>query len=117
LHNYFNIDRALWLLAFPNVLVSLDSPLNAPRNFYLYKDTNNKFNILPWDLNMTFATYGLLDGTWDHTVEDYQGLDPLFNHDSEDYPLLSKMFTNAFYRRQYIAHMKTILKEKVLLII
>jgi hypothetical protein len=110
----FNVDRALWLLAFHNLLVSLDSPVAAPRNFYLYKDINGIFQIIPWDLNMAFGTYSLIDGSWDRTLEELQQLDPLYHIDSDDFHLIRQMLQNERYQKKYLAHMRTILDEKFL---
>jgi hypothetical protein len=109
-----NVDRALWFLAFHNLLVSLDSPVAAPRNFYIYKDINGIFQIIPWDLNMAFGTYSLIDGSWDHTAEEIQQLDPLYHNDSDDYHLVRQLLQNERYAKMYLAHMKTILNEKFL---
>jgi hypothetical protein len=109
-----NVDRALWFLAFHNLLVSLDSPVAAPRNFYIYKDRNGIFQIIPWDLNMAFGTYSLVDGRWDHTAEELQELDPLYHQDSEEYHLVRQLLQNNRYQKMYLAHMRTILDEKFL---
>jgi len=110
----FNVDRALWLLAFHNLLVSLDSPVASPRNFYLYKDMNGIFQIIPWDLNMAFGTYSLIDGIWVNSVEKLQQLDPIYHKDSEDFHLIRQLLQNDRYQKMYLAHMRTILDEKFL---
>ncbi len=109
-----NVDRALWFLAFHNLLVSLDSPVAAPRNFYIYKDINGIFQIIPWDLNMAFGTYRLIDGTWNNELEDLQQLDPLYHKDSDDYHLVRQLLQIDRYQKMYLAHLRTILDEKIL---
>jgi spore coat protein CotH len=39
-----NVDRHLWFLAFSNLLVNLDGPVNNPQNYYLYQDDAGRFN-------------------------------------------------------------------------
>ena len=63
LENVMDIDRTLWMMAFENLTVSLDGPINSiPHNFYLFKDNNGRFSPLLWDMNMAFGTFtnGLL---------------------------------------------------------
>ncbi|MBN1199099.1 MAG: CotH kinase family protein, partial [Bacteroidales bacterium] len=43
-----NIDNHLWFLAFSNLLVNLDGPINNPQNYYIYQDDNRRFNPIPW---------------------------------------------------------------------
>lgn len=54
-----NLDRHIWSLAFSNAFVSLDSPINIPHNYYLYRDINGRFNHLLWDENLCFGTFNL----------------------------------------------------------
>ena len=114
LETVFNVDLALWFLAFHNLLVSLDSPIASSRNFYLYKNINGIFQIIPWDLNMAFGTYTLINYTWKNTLEDILRLDPLYHNDSEKYNLVRQLLQNDQYQKIYLAHMRTILDEKFL---
>ena len=42
-----DIDRALWMMAFQNLTVCLDGPINSiPHNFYLFKDNNGRFSFI-----------------------------------------------------------------------
>ena len=105
-----NVDRVLWMMAFHNLLVSLDSPIAAPRNFYLYLDDTRHFNHIIWDLNMTFGTYTMGLGFW-VTIEDLQELDPFHNAANPEFPIVNKLLQVPEYKRIYIAHMKTIMAE------
>jgi CotH kinase protein/Lamin Tail Domain/FlgD Ig-like domain len=109
-----DVDRALWQLAFHNVLLSLDSPINAPHNFYLYRTDNWQFNYIFWDLNMTFGTFnrtGLGPGSENLTIAELQVLSPLYNIDNPGFPILNKLLANQEYLRRYLSHMKTIIEE------
>lgn len=116
LNNYFpeiekvlDVDRALWMLAFNNVLVNLDSYSGAFRqNYYLYYDLNNRFVPTVWDLNMSFG--GFPGGTGSGTTTP-STLDPMSNSTSANHPLIVKMMANPLYKRMYMAHVRTIVKE------
>ena len=58
IENVMDIDRALWMMAFENITVCLDGPINSiPHNFYLFKDNNGRFSPILWDMNMAFGTF------------------------------------------------------------
>ena len=40
LDQVLNVDRHLWFIAFSNLLVNLDGPINNPQNYYLFRDDN-----------------------------------------------------------------------------
>ena len=104
-----DVDRALWMLAFNNVLVNLDSYSGAFRqNYYLYYDLNNRFVPTVWDLNMSFG--GFPGGTGSGTITP-STLDPMSNSTSVNHPLIVKMLANPLYKRMYMAHVRTIVKD------
>ncbi len=111
-----DIDRAIWMLAFNNILVNLDSYTGAfAQNYYLYKDNTNHFNPIVWDLNMAFAGFPFAgspnNGMGSLSITNLQQF-PLLYHDShEDWPLIKAIMANARYKKMYIAHAKTIVKE------
>ena len=58
LENVMDIDRSLWMMAFENLTVCLDGPINTiPHNFYLFQDNNGRFSPILWDMNMAFGTF------------------------------------------------------------
>ena len=104
-----DVDRALWMLAFNNVLVNLDSYSGAFRqNYYLTWDLNDRFVPTVWDLNMSFAGFpgGTGSGSFTATT-----LDPLSNSTSTNHPLILKLMSNPMYKRMYLAHIRTIVQE------
>jgi spore coat protein CotH len=107
LENILDIDRAIWMLAFNNVLVNLDSYSGQfKQNYYLYKDLNGRWVPTVWDLNMSFGGFpgnGL-------SVSGMQNLNPVFSNDAA-HPLIQKLMANARYRKMYIAHLRTITDE------
>jgi hypothetical protein len=101
LSNVMNVDQNLWMCAFDNLLINLDSPINIFHNFYLFGDADNRINPILWDLNMSFGGFG--NGT--------SSYNPLQNSTSTTFPLLSKVLSDARYKKMYIAHMRTMITE------
>lgn len=104
-----DIDRAIWMIAYNNVLVNLDSYNGAFRqNYYLTWDINDRFAPTVWDLNMSFAGFpgGTGSGTYTAT-----SLDPMSNSTSNNHPLIKMILANPLYKRMYMAHVRTIVKE------
>ena len=109
IESVLDIDRAIWMLAYNNVLVNLDSYSGAFRqNYYLYKDLNGRFDPVVWDLNMSFAGFpgGTGSGSYNAT-----SLDPMSNSTSTNHPLILKILADPLYKRMYMAHVRTIVQE------
>lgn len=106
-----NVDRHLWMLAYDNLLVNLDAPINFAHNYYLYRDDANRFNPIIWDLNMIFGAFHKIAGGGNLTLTQMQQLSPFFNETNPDYPIVNKILSNPTFRKQYVAHMKTIIAE------
>ncbi len=120
LNNHFDafaqiadIDRMLWMLAFNNALVNLDSYTGSFRqNYYLYRDHNRQWLPIVWDLNMCMGGFSIAGGiagalttanmpTMNHTL-----------HKSETgWPLINKLLNEPFYSKMYLAHLRTINNE------
>lgn len=104
-----DVDRALWMLAFNNVLVNLDSYSgNFRQNYYLYKDLNDRFVPTVWDLNMSFNGF---PGGAGNGVSGSSSLDPMSNSSSANHPLIVKLLSDPTYKRMYMAHIRTIVQE------
>lgn len=106
-----NVDRHLWMLAYDNLLVNLDSPINFAHNYYLYQDNAGQFNPIIWDLNESFGVFSRLLSGGNLSITQMQQLDPFLNANSQDFPIISKILDNPRYRRMYVAHMKTMIEE------
>jgi hypothetical protein len=107
-----DIDRTLWMMAFENLTVSLDGPINSiPHNFYLFKDNNGRFSPLLWDMNQAFGTFtnGLPNPV---LTSDLQELDIFHNSTDASNKLTTQVFSSDRYKRMYVAHMRTILNEQ-----
>ena len=108
-----NIDRHLWFLAFQNLLVNLDGPINNPQNHYLYQDDLGRFNPIPWDLNECFGVFSTLQSSGQLSTYQLQRLSPLVNLNESEFPIISKILSDPQYQKMYIAHMKTMLEENI----
>ncbi len=107
-----NVDRTLWMLAFNNVLVNLNSYTGHPsQNYYLYKDTNGKFSLILGDLNFAFGSFKNTDGGSDLDLEGLIRLDPLLHEKNPERPLISNLLKDEMNRKRYLSHMHTILYE------
>jgi hypothetical protein len=108
-----NIDRHLWFLAFSNLLVNLDGPINNPQNHYLFQDMSYRFNPIPWDLNECFGVFTMIQSErlGPPQPSNLAELDPFLNSDESDYPVVSKILSIDKYKKMYVAHMKTIIDE------
>ncbi|WOI22920.1 CotH kinase family protein [Nonlabens ulvanivorans] len=110
-----DVDAALWMLAFDNVMVNLDSYLGQfKQNYYLYKDDNGRFRPVVWDLNMSFGTFGQTGsgGSLNSTTQKSQ-LTHLLHENDAAWPLMSKLMAVPRYKKMYLAHFKTILTENI----
>jgi hypothetical protein len=108
-----NIDRSLWMLAFNNLFVNLDSYTGSiGHNYYIYKDDNGQFNPIIWDLNESFGRFAN-SGTAQLTFSQMRNLDPLLHSTSTSKPLIKKLLEIPTYRKMYMAHLRTMLTEMV----
>ncbi|MCD4728738.1 MAG: CotH kinase family protein [Pirellulales bacterium] len=110
-----NLDGHLWMLAYDNLLVNLDSPINLPHNYYLYQNPAHQFSPVIWDLNMNIGSFSHLIGPQGPhlNLEQMQQLDPFLFIQVDRFPIISAILTNATWSRMYIAHMRTILEENL----
>lgn len=110
-----DVDRALWMLAFDNVIVNLDSYIGQfKQNYYLYKDDNGRFNPIIWDLNMSFGTFGMTGSGGQLTSTASKRTVSHTLHSTEsNWPLVQKLLAVPSYKKKYLAHYKTILSEMI----
>jgi hypothetical protein len=107
-----DVDRALWMLAFDNVLVNLDSYIGAfAQNYYLYRDDFYRFITIIWDMNESFGKFSMLGSGSLNSTTQKQQMDHLLNSTDPNYPLVSQLLSIPIYKRMYFAHVKTILLE------
>ncbi len=109
-----NVDQVLWMLAFNNVLVNLDSYTGRlVHNYYLYQDINGVFNPIIWDLNMSLGGFRF-DGTGKAlSNEEMQTLSPFIHYKTKnpERPLITLLLKKTLYRKVYLAHIQTIIND------
>ena len=114
--NNLDVDRVIWMLAFNNVNVNLDSYSGAfCQNYYLYKDNTNHYNPTIWDLNMCFGGFPYLgvsnSSLAQLSITNMQQL-PVNIHASDAYwPMINIINANPQYKKMMVAHMRTIVNE------
>jgi hypothetical protein len=112
IENILNVNEALWMLAFDNVLVNLDSYIGGfSQNYYLYKDDYNRFRPIVWDLNESFGTFSMTGTSNLNTTTQKQQMTHLLHASDNGWPLIQKLLSIPMYKRMYVAHMRTILAE------
>jgi spore coat protein CotH len=102
-----NVDRALWYIAFCNVLCNLDSYIGSGHNYYAYHNpTDDRFSIIPWDLNEVLGTF-----SQQLSLGERERLSFAYGNTSPARPLVAKLLAVPEFRARYIAHYRTILSE------
>lgn len=119
LPNKMDMDRAIWMLAFNNLFVNLDSYSGVyAQNHYVYKDNTGHFNSIVWDLNMCFGAFPFAGqgtiGMGQKTVSELIAYSPFAHASDIAWPLINDVLGNASMKRKYLAHLKTMLSENVL---
>jgi hypothetical protein len=109
-----DVDRTLWMLAFNDVLVNLDSYSGAFRqNYYLYRDHANQWIPTVWDVNMSYGGF-IMNGITQLTLSQMQQMAPDLHINDANWPLIRKLLSNAMYKKMYLAHLRTINNENFL---
>lgn len=111
-----DIDRFLWMLAFNNATVNLDSYSGSFRqNYYLYRNHAGQWIPTVWDLNMCFGGFSLAGGTTSNlNATTMQTMNYTLHKTESGWPLIYKLLNNPFYEKMYFAHMRTINNENFL---
>jgi hypothetical protein len=112
IEDILDVDRALWMLAFDNALVNLDSYIGAfSQNYYLYRDDNGRFLPVVWDLNESFGRFSQTGSTTLSSTTQKQQMSHLLNASDSDFPLIKMLLSIPMYKRMYLAHYKTMMLE------
>ncbi len=110
IEDILDMDKAIWMLAFNNVLANMDSYTARRQNYYLILDNNRIFNSVPWDMNESFGAFEY-DGLSNNPLDEVYDIPLLLHQNNNNYPLLRLILQDDRYRRMYVAHCKTILEE------
>ena len=108
-----NVDRTLWAFAVNQVVSNLDTYNGYyVHNYYLYQSKDNLFQMVPWDMDNTFV--GAIMGTSFFNPAAVYEYDPYHGESaSVGRPLTELLFNHPTYRKQYTAHMRTVINESL----
>lgn len=112
IEDILDVDRVLWMLAFDNVLVNLDSYIGQfQQNYYLYRDDYGRFLPTVWDLNESFGVFSSTGTTRLNSTTQKAQMSHLLHATDADWPLVRNLLAVPQYKRKYLAHVKTMLQE------
>jgi len=113
LDEHLNIDGVLWYMAVSMVIPNKDTYFGEnAKNYYMYQHKDNLWHMLPWDVNESFGgVMGLGGGGTNYDVlRRMLPQDP--NYPFRPYrPLVWQILKNDRYRKQYFAHIRTVIAE------
>ena len=109
-----NIDRTLWAFAVNSSILNLDTYNGYyVHNYYLYQTEDGLFQMIPWDFDNAFA--GAILGWEFFEPEVVHNYDTYGNqYFPNERPLLQKLLNDPLRKKQYNAHLRTILTETLL---
>jgi len=116
IESFLDIDRAIWMIAFDNVMVNLDSYIGPfEQNYYLIRDDNDRMLPIIWDLNESIGGFTMIDGgpPGGGGVTSLTQMDLFLRDGDTQFPLVKAIFDNPTYKRMYVAHVKTIVDENL----
>ena len=116
LRNLADLDRFIWMSAFNNLLVNLDSYLGAnPGNYFIYKTDNGHWIPVVDDLNESFARSPWLtvptSGDPQPPLSFYTDLNLFQGENDPQKPLLNALFSSQTGKNMYVAHVRTIINQ------
>lgn len=110
-----NVDAVLWMHAFNNVVVNLDSYTGRlSHNYYLYRTPDSLFTPIVWDMNISLGGF-----RWDGekagelTNAELQEYSMFAHYKSRNpkRPLITNLLSNPLYRKIYVGHCRTIVND------
>jgi hypothetical protein len=112
IENILDVDRVLWMLAFDNAIVNLDSYIGIfSQNYYLYRNDYGQFLPIVWDLNESFGVFSQTGSSTLTNTTSKQQMSHLLHSSDSNFPLIKQLLNVPMYKRMYLAHYKTILLE------
>lgn len=109
-----DVDQTLWMLAINNTIVNLDSYNGSlSHNYYLWFDSTGVAHPLIWDLNMAFGGWRRDQSFAEMSDDALIQYSPLAEVNNPKRPLISRLLSNPYYRKVYLAHMKTVINDQL----
>jgi len=109
-----DVNETLWMLAYDNVLVNLDSYLGRLcHNYYLYQDEAKIWHPIIRAMNLSFGGFRYTGSGAPLSNADLQDMSLFlhFNDNNPQRPLVVKLLGIDHYRKIYLAHVRTIVME------
>lgn len=116
-----NVGQIARYFAVNSALVNLDSYLgNEKQNYFLYEDVSGKFNILPWDYNLSFGGMRLqsVEGVekpalnYDvNLMSEYLDYEAVSQVDLENSPLFKAIIENEEGKKLYNQYLNDFVNE------
>lgn len=112
IEEFLNVDQTLWMHAFNNGLVNLDSYSGGfAQNYYLYRMENGQFYPVVWDMNESFGQFSMTGSINLTNTTSKAQMTHLLHSNDASWPLIQKLLSVPMYKRMYLAHLKTIITE------
>ena len=109
LEEYLNVEEILKYFAVNTFLVNLDSYSGGMyHNYYLY-ERDGVFEMLPWDLNMSFAGFGVNNAS---SAVNFP-IDSPVTGTLEDAPLIGKLLEVDEYKELYHSYLNQIIENYI----
>ncbi len=106
IENYLDIDKALWMLAFNNIFVNLDSYSWSGHNYYMLETNEGLLAPHLWDLNECFGGFSI-----GYPFAKLPEIPILFQYDIKTKPLISILLHDSSYQKMYRTHCQTLYED------
>lgn len=109
LEKNLDVDEILRYIAVNTFLVNLDSYAGSLKhNYYLYEQ-NGKFQILPWDYNLSFGSFQIKEGS---KIINFP-IDAPVTDTMENSPLISKLLEVDEYKKLYHGYLNELIESYI----
>jgi hypothetical protein len=118
LRGSMNVDRLLWMCAFNDLFVNLDSYTGVfAQNHFALRDNSGKYNCALWDLNMCYGGFPYLGSANSSlNTQSISGLKrlSLMPHSGDSYwPLLNRIYADSTELKEYLGHLLAMLSNEI----
>ncbi len=112
LDSVLDIDNALWMLAFNNLTVNLNSYTGQfSPNYYLYKNKENRFVPIITHLNFAFGSYKNTGSGSDLGIREMMTMPINLHYNELTKPLIVRLLGNELRLKQYYAHIRQMMDD------